>query len=71
MAAISLLQHIPSYSSHLTKTKTSNTKLTILFRKNRKFSGDESFLKDPNAFNDAINTQAKEGEGTLKKGFRL
>lgn len=38
---------------------------------NRKFSGDESFLKDPNAFNDAINTQAKEGEGTLKKGFRL
>ncbi|GAB7349719.1 hypothetical protein MBLNU459_g0456t1 [Dothideomycetes sp. NU459] len=36
-----------------------------------KFSGDESFLKDPNAFNDAINTQASEGEGTLKKGFRL
>jgi hypothetical protein len=25
---------------------------------NRKFSGDESFLKDPNAFNDAKNTAA-------------
>lgn len=27
---------------------------------NRKFSGDESFLKDPNAFNDAKNTTAVE-----------
>jgi hypothetical protein len=28
------------------------------FFSNRKFSGDESFLKDPNAFNDAKNTAA-------------
>jgi len=34
----------------------------------RRFSGDESFLKDPNAFNDTINEQAAEGEGTIKKG---
>jgi len=34
----------------------------------RRFSGDESFLRDPNAFNDTINEQAKEGEGTVKKG---
>jgi len=34
----------------------------------RRFSGDESFLKDPNAFNDTINEAAAEGEGTVKKG---
>jgi len=35
------------------------------------FSTDESFLRDPNAYNDKINEGAKEGEGILKPGFRL
>jgi hypothetical protein len=38
---------------------------------NRAFSTDESFLRDPNAYNDKINEGAKDGEGILKAGFRL
>lgn len=34
----------------------------------RRFSGDESFLRDPNAFNDAANEKAIEGEGIFIKG---
>ena len=30
----------------------------------RRFSGDESFLKDPNAFNDAANTSNTKGTAT-------
>lgn len=33
------------------------TLTTVIYRK---FSGDESFLRDPNAFNDAKNTAALE-----------
>jgi hypothetical protein len=38
---------------------------------NRAFSTDESFLRDPNAYNDKINEGAKDGEGIIKPGFRL
>ncbi|KAL1296742.1 hypothetical protein AAFC00_000212 [Neodothiora populina] len=33
-----------------------------------RFSGDESFLRDPNAFNDAANEKAIDGEGHFIKG---
>jgi len=33
-------------------------RLTVSCPLHRKFSGDESFLRDPNAFNDAKNTAA-------------
>jgi hypothetical protein len=44
---------------------------SVFLRHNRAFSTDESFLRDPNAYNDKINEGAKEGEGILKPGFRL
>lgn len=46
-------------------------RFSFFFRHNRAFSTDESFLRDPNAYNDKINEGAKEGEGILKPGFRL
>jgi hypothetical protein len=48
-------QHHPETANHHQKFRRL-TSLSIL--SNRKFSGDESFLKDPNAFNDAKNTAA-------------
>lgn len=57
--------------SKMTKHNKKIPKLTISLSHNRAFSTDESFLRDPNAYNDKINEGAKEGEGILKPGFRL
>lgn len=46
--------------SGTTSTQKSITQTYGFSIMNRKFSGDESFLKDPNAFNDAKNTTAME-----------
>lgn len=55
----------------LNTKRTTSLRFSPFFRHNRAFSTDESFLRDPNAYNDKINEGAKEGEGILKPGFRL
>lgn len=58
--------------AHLFRDMTFNLRYPL---PNRRFSGDESFLRDPNAFNDSINNavnntiseKGSEGEATLKK----
>lgn len=52
----------------MTDTKTNIGMGVSVSAQNRRFSGDESFLRDPNAFNDTINEKAIEGEGTFVKG---
>ena len=46
--------------NHNTNTALSYAGLRLLLRFNRKFSDDESFLKDPNAYNDAKNAATLE-----------
>ena len=50
---------LQNYNEHLTKQQKYKLR-TLTTHDYRKFSGDESFLKDPNAYNDAKNAATLE-----------
>ncbi|KAK4545220.1 hypothetical protein LTR36_003399 [Oleoguttula mirabilis] len=55
-----------AYEPFTASTDTTRFQLHLLTKvmHNRRFSGDESFLKDPNAFNDTANTLGTNGAGS-------